>query len=157
MVPTVSGDGSLYESHGLTDKINGDVKVLGINPLLYLVPGVVEGKIKAAIDRSYKRVVLVGASLGAYGVMMYMKNHRDVDGYILLGPYVPDRMMVSVQRSLIANRGLVSLGYGDQDRFASRCTALAGMVPSDMVFHSSGGHNWATWAELWDRIENISD
>jgi S-formylglutathione hydrolase FrmB len=43
----------------------------------------------------------------------------------------------------------VVLGYGLQDRTVPGLGLLAGVLPGDHVFTSSGRHDWRTWTRLW--------
>jgi pimeloyl-ACP methyl ester carboxylesterase len=41
------------------------------------------------------------------------------------------------------------LGYGASDRFAKPSALLAEVLPSERSFVIPGGHDWATWQQLW--------
>ncbi|MDQ2990034.1 MAG: alpha/beta hydrolase, partial [Pseudomonadota bacterium] len=41
------------------------------------------------------------------------------------------------------------LGYGRSDRFIFSDTLLAATLPSNRVFTTDGGHDWAAWLALW--------
>jgi pimeloyl-ACP methyl ester carboxylesterase len=43
----------------------------------------------------------------------------------------------------------IVLGYGLQDRTVPGLGLLAGVLPGDHVFTSSGRHDWRTWTRLW--------
>jgi hypothetical protein len=43
----------------------------------------------------------------------------------------------------------IVLGYGLQDRIVLGLGLVAGVLPADHVFTSSGGHDWRTWTRLW--------
>jgi hypothetical protein len=43
----------------------------------------------------------------------------------------------------------IVLGYGLQDRTVRGLGLVAGVLPGDHVFTSSGGHDWRTWKRLW--------
>jgi hypothetical protein len=43
----------------------------------------------------------------------------------------------------------IVLGYGLQDRIVPGLGLLAGVLPGDHVFASSGRHDWRTWTRLW--------
>jgi pimeloyl-ACP methyl ester carboxylesterase len=47
---------------------------------------------------------------------------------------------------------IIHLAYGTQDRFAAAHELLAAMLPSTRVHRLRGGHNWATWARLWNEL-----
>ena len=44
------------------------------------------------------------------------------------------------------------LGYGTHDRFASTSELLAARLPAAHVVAAAGGHDWATWIELWRQL-----
>ena len=45
------------------------------------------------------------------------------------------------------------LGYGSTDRFHKAHSLFATTLPDDHVFMISGGHNWSTWAQIWEQIQ----
>jgi pimeloyl-ACP methyl ester carboxylesterase len=49
-------------------------------------------------------------------------------------------------------QGRVFLGFGKNDKFAHADGMLAAVLPPAQVFTSEGGHDWATWRFLWNRI-----
>jgi len=44
------------------------------------------------------------------------------------------------------------LGYGSADKFRQAHALLAGTLPDDHVFTITGGHNWASWEQLWKQM-----
>ena len=44
------------------------------------------------------------------------------------------------------------LGYGRDDRFAPASKLLAERLPATQVATTRGGHDWATWMDLWRRL-----
>lgn len=44
------------------------------------------------------------------------------------------------------------IGWGDQDRLGAADRLLADLMPADHVLSQPGGHNWATWRPLWQRV-----
>jgi len=44
------------------------------------------------------------------------------------------------------------LGFGREDRFSSALQLLAGILPAESVEVMEGGHDWRTWAMLWERF-----
>ena len=50
------------------------------------------------------------------------------------------------------NRQRLYLGYGQDDKFAEADGLLAAVLPPDQVFTGTGGHDWPTWRNLWERI-----
>lgn len=46
----------------------------------------------------------------------------------------------------------ICLGYGTEDRYAPASMMLARQLPDRQVVTLQGGHDWATWLKLWDRL-----
>lgn len=46
----------------------------------------------------------------------------------------------------------IYIGYGTDDRFAPASAMLAERLPARQVVSIPGGHDWATWSTLWDRL-----
>lgn len=46
----------------------------------------------------------------------------------------------------------VLLAFGASDRYAAGQRLLAESLPPERVLTVPGGHDWATWGKLWDRI-----
>jgi pimeloyl-ACP methyl ester carboxylesterase len=46
----------------------------------------------------------------------------------------------------------IFLGYGTEDRFLPASVMLAPRLPAERVARVGGGHNWATWLEVWKRL-----
>ncbi len=90
-----------FERHGLLDAVRKKclpADVIGVNAHLgYYRNGSIfqrlqEDVIGPARAKGHDRIWLVGNSLGAYGSLAYLGNHRDdVAGVVLLGPFVGDR------------------------------------------------------------------
>lgn len=47
------------------------------------------------------------------------------------------------------------LGYGESDRFAFSHRLLAAGLPTERVFVTPGGHQWAPWLKLWQRFLDL--
>lgn len=105
-----------------------------------------------------------------------------VAGLVLLAPYLGTRGLVAevtraggLQRwqpgtfaPEDAERGLLAwlrqrraggpalrrtyLGYGTEDRYAPASMLLARQLPGRNVVSIRGGHDWATWLTLWERL-----
>jgi pimeloyl-ACP methyl ester carboxylesterase len=106
----------------------------------------------------------------------------EVDGVILLAPYLGEESFVAqvssaggartwqpdpgrdrdYQQELWqfvqgygdprATAGRVFLGYGQADAFAPANALLAELLPTEQVVTVEGGHDWATWSQLWQRL-----
>lgn len=129
--------------------------------------------------RGYRRIVLVGVSLGGLGALLNERDHPgSVEALVLLGPYLGSKASLF---ATIANEGgpqrwaekrepltggveeqlWTFLGNkssslpptwllcGEADRLGSGHRLLAGLLPSDKVLIGAGGHDWPTWRALW--------
>jgi pimeloyl-ACP methyl ester carboxylesterase len=123
-------------------------------------------------------VWLAGISLGGLVALDYASSHvHELQGLCLLAPYLGNRMLLSE----IATSGLAGwnpgelaesdaehriwryikarvdstklfLGYGKDDRFSAAHEMLAAALPADWVEVVSGGHEWRTWLNLWEKF-----
>ena len=50
----------------------------------------------------------------------------------------------------------VVLAFGLEDKFVSSQELLAKALPPTRVFRAPGGHRWATWRALWDKVLSSS-
>ncbi len=50
------------------------------------------------------------------------------------------------------NQRKVVLGFGREDRFVDQCRVLADALLPEQVFTVPGGHDWATWKELFVKV-----
>ncbi len=46
----------------------------------------------------------------------------------------------------------IYLGYGTADRYAAASRMLGRQLPREQVVSVPGGHDWATWLDLWERL-----
>ena len=46
----------------------------------------------------------------------------------------------------------IHLAFGRDDRFAAAHRILAEILPTNNVLIGDGGHDWATWEKLWERL-----
>ena len=127
-----------------------------------------------------RSVWLGGASLGAFIALAYAERHPDaLDGLCLLAPYLGNRLVTAevaraggvrswrpaalaaddeerrvwaLIRRLPELPLAVHLGIGRQDRFGHGHALLAEALPAAAVDAVDGGHDWATWRSLWDRV-----
>jgi hypothetical protein len=98
LLPSIQGKGLHYEKHGFVEAVRergfeADLKILDVNPLLYLqgrIVDVVKTEIvDPAIDSGYKKIILVGISLGGHGVLLYVtKESQDIDGVVVIAPFI---------------------------------------------------------------------
>ena len=134
--------------------------------------------IEPALRRGYRRLWLLGISLGGMGALLYSKaGLARVDGLILLAPFLATRGTIA---EVTAAGGLAAwdpgpeppahdierrlltwlkswtgpyphllLGHGDHDRYADASRLLAGHLAPDRLAIIPGGHDWPTWTRLW--------
>ncbi len=98
LLPTIGGDGSLYEDYGVIEEIRArrplvDVVALNVRPRLYLGERIVKilrsEVIIPAKEKGYKLIILVGTSLGGHGALLYATQFpEDVDGLFLFSPFI---------------------------------------------------------------------
>ena len=148
-----------------------------------VVPRLEEDVIVPARRLGYARIWLVGISMGAMGALWYDTDLPDqVDGMIILAPYLGDRGVVTeVDRAGGIRRwerrpedvgdfehdlwqrlkgyeeptrvtGRLFLGYGEADGYAHANGLLARLVPAGQVLTEAGGHDWPTWRRLLERV-----
>jgi pimeloyl-ACP methyl ester carboxylesterase len=123
-------------------------------------------------------VWLAGISLGGLIALDYAASYPgECAGLCLLAPYLGNRMLTAEIASaglaawepgelaerdeerriwrFIKTRGTVPplyLGFGRGDRFAAAHALLASALPAGTVDVIDGGHDWRTWAVLWEKF-----
>ncbi|MEO6352081.1 MAG: alpha/beta fold hydrolase [Burkholderiaceae bacterium] len=134
---------------------------------------------QAARRQHYHDIWLGGISIGGLIAIAYADRYPgQVDGLCLLSPYPGNRMLL---REIEAAGGLdqwpadaiededaerrmwrwlqarkepacIHLGYGSQDRFAPGLEQVAAALATQHVDTIPGGHDWPTWAKLWENF-----
>ncbi|MEO8169275.1 MAG: alpha/beta fold hydrolase [Oxalobacteraceae bacterium] len=134
---------------------------------------------QAARRQHYHDIWLGGISIGGLIAIAYADRYPGrVDGLCLLSPYPGNRMLL---REIEAAGGLdqwpadaiededaerrmwrwlqtrkeqacIHLGYGSQDRFAPGLEQVAAALATQHVDTVPGGHDWPTWAKLWENF-----
>lgn len=135
-----------------------------------------------ARERGYRRIVIVGISLGGLGAILCARDasHR-VDGIVLLSPYLGDdrKLFDQIVRSggpsnwatgraersgkvddeiwTFLGKHITSLPptylcYGYNDYLRPGQETLAQQLPRDRVLTIPGAHNWKTWETLWKDV-----
>ncbi len=163
------------------------IDIIAVQPdmSLYLDGGIAaalhDAVLQPALARSYRRIWLLGISLGGMGALLYAAAQQSlVEGVILLAPFlgtkgtiaalaktggmagpvdcsittVPEQRLLAWLREYVA-RGLgpaIYLGYGEDDRFAPGHRMLAELLPMDRVAAGPGGHDWDCWRGLWRQL-----
>jgi pimeloyl-ACP methyl ester carboxylesterase len=136
-----------------------------------------EDVVLPARARGYRRLFVVGISLGGLGAIALSQVHPDaLAGLFVLAPYLgePD-----LTREIEAAGGLARwsgapsepdfrgvwgylrgyavgeprpplwLAYGESDRYAYGHRLLASALPKGRVLVAPGGHDWKAWEGLW--------
>lgn len=137
-------------------------------------------------DRGYRDIWLLGVSMGGLGSVLYAEEFpADVDGLILLAPFLGERCVID---EIVAQGGLrtwsgqaacdddyttdvwkwlqrvtasgaieLVLGFGTEDRLAPSYAPLLDVLPTGQILTIEGGHNWVTWSALWKQIATRKD
>jgi pimeloyl-ACP methyl ester carboxylesterase len=139
-----------------------------------------EDVVLPARARGYRRLWLVGISLGGLGAIALAQEHPDAaDGLFVLAPYLGEPELT---REIEAAGGLARwsgapsqrdfrgvwgslrgyatgearvplwLAYGESDRYAYGHRLLASALPRDRVLVAAGGHDWKAWERLWSEF-----
>jgi pimeloyl-ACP methyl ester carboxylesterase len=140
-----------------------------------------EDVIQPARDEGYSEIWLLGISMGGMGSILYANDYpADVDGVILLAPYLGDRCVIEeidaagglagwsgessctedyevdmwrwLKETTMASDVDLVLGYGTRDRLAPMYSPLLDVLPESRVYRRDGGHDWPTWTALWSGI-----
>jgi pimeloyl-ACP methyl ester carboxylesterase len=134
----------------------------------------------APLRASGMTVWLAGISLGGLLALDFAASYEgDLAGLCLLAPYPGNRMLLrEIERApglrnwrpgelaetdaerriwrYIKNRPAdappLYLGFGRDDRFAVGLELLAAALPAASVDVIEGGHDWRTWALLWENF-----
>lgn len=139
-----------------------------------------EDIILPARTEGYRKIWLVGTSLGGLGSVLYAgKYESDLDGVLLLAPFLGEKRLIReidkaggpeswspVQSDFKAaiwswlknyfidplRNPKLYLGFGSRDRFEFACRFLAKALPGERVLMTSGAHEWGTWHRLWQEF-----
>ncbi|MBM3853777.1 MAG: alpha/beta hydrolase [Verrucomicrobia bacterium] len=143
--------------------------------------------IEPARARGYRRIVLVGVSLGGLGALLYERDQPGVVGAIvLLAPYLGDKAGLferihsaggpvawaagrdpgvgGVEELVWTFLGQRAAGlppawllFGREDSLAAGHRMFAPLLPPARVISVSGAHDWPTWRGLWREVCVNSD
>ncbi len=125
-------------------------------------------------------VWLAGISLGGLLTLDFAASYEgDLAGLCLFAPYPGNRMLLQeIERArtlsdwqpgelaetdaerriwrYLQHRRMdaapLYLGFGKDDRFSAGLRLLAANLPADSVDVIEGGHDWPTWALLWENF-----
>jgi len=111
----------------------------------------------AAYEAEIEGVILLAPFLGTRGTIAELGRAGGLASWAAAGSaatVTEQRMLTGLQS--FARRQPASpvlyLGYGQDDRFAAGHRLLADALPCGHVVTATGGHDWATWATLWQRV-----
>ncbi len=106
LLPTVAGNGKLYEQQGLIGIIRKhgavvDIMAIDVQPTLYLNKRIVKKMKTRVIDpakaRGYEHIYLLGTSLGGHAALLYTMEHpQDIEGLFLFSPYISDPFVTKI-------------------------------------------------------------
>jgi hypothetical protein len=132
-----------------------------------------------ARQQGYRRIVVVGVSLGALGGLLSERDYPgSVDALVLLGPYLGehDRLFDEIARAggpdawatgrephadgvdeqlwtFLGTKAAALpptwLLSGRDDKYGRGQRLFAGLLPPAKVTIIDGGHDWAAWRTLW--------
>lgn len=98
LLPPIGGKGFYYETYGFIEAVRergfeADLTILDVSPVLYFKGTIVEliktKLVESAKASGYKRILLVGTSLGGHGALLYItKCPEDVDGVVVIAPFL---------------------------------------------------------------------
>lgn len=141
-----------------------------------------EDVIAPARARGYRRIVVVGISLGGLGGLLYERDQPgQIDALVLIAPYLGQNKTLfaeiaaaggpvpwaaahadakgEVETELWAFLGRrhgslppTWLAFGESDRLAVGHRLLGPLLPGERVLTEPGGHDWMTWQSLWRRL-----
>jgi pimeloyl-ACP methyl ester carboxylesterase len=153
---------------------------------LYLDGGIAEALERSVVAPAraagYRRLWLLGISLGGMGALLHARAYSAAEGVILLSPFLgtpglvaevtaagglgawrpgevaandSERQLLAWLKGHLASRAprpALYLGYGLSDRFARGHAMLGERLPTERVVRGEGGHDWPTWCALWREI-----
>lgn len=183
MLPGLGDYAETFERNGLLDVLSKPefaVDVVAVNAHMgyyanrSLLSRLDQEVIAPALAKGYRRIHLMGISLGGYGALLYMREYPEhVSSAILLGPYLgePDfygyLLDVAAGRKDVVDEGniwpwleglpqedrsRIYLGYGKTDKYAESHRLLSEFLPPGNSISVSGGHAWPVWREVWPRL-----
>jgi pimeloyl-ACP methyl ester carboxylesterase len=157
-------DGSLYLENRVPERIHAEIVLRargrgvrriwllgislgGMGALQYLraYPGEVEGAILIAPFLATRGLIAEVARAGGLSAWRPGPSAPgDIERPLLLWLGAQDFAAPGAPR--------LYLGCGREDRFAAASTLLAARLPPERVVAAEGGHDWPTWARLWQQI-----
>jgi hypothetical protein len=191
MLPAAGCRAEEFEAEGMVAEAQASglpIGIIAVQPELelYLDGGIataLHGQIvEPAMQQGYRRVWMLGISLGGMGALLYAASHAAMlEGVILLAPFLGTKgtiaslarsggilrgtepgITTATERSLLTwlrefgasgcNKPVLYLGYGEADRFSSGHLLLAEILPPAHVAILPGGHDWPCWRACWRQL-----
>jgi pimeloyl-ACP methyl ester carboxylesterase len=191
MLPPAGAMAAEFETQGLVADAQAggtplDIAAVQPDMALYLDGGIARALHRQIVEparaRGYRRIWLLGISLGGMGALLYAASHEAaVEGVILLAPFLGTKGTIAAlarsggiaggtasgtttqtERKLLSwlqdragsghHTPKLYLGYGTEDRFAPGHVLLAKLLPPACVVTLPGGHEWPCWRALWQQI-----
>ncbi|MGB0495814.1 MAG: alpha/beta hydrolase-fold protein [Kangiellaceae bacterium] len=129
----------------------------------------------------YKKITLLGISLGGYGAIKTASDYPTyVDNIILVAPFLGSQGIAKMQarhqsyetwrptentelgyfedswnllyKLLKIEKIPLTLAYGKEDKFAMQSNQLAKYLNQENVVKVKGKHNWQTWLKIWTKL-----
>lgn len=102
-------------------------------------------------------VILLAPYLGARGTIAEVVRGGGLDHWRpgRIQPGDDERLLLAWLKAYQADDPAlpkIYLGYGKEDRFAAASALLAERLPAERVVSTQGGHDWATWIQLWQQM-----
>lgn len=186
MFPGYGDTGDDFETHGFIDimrqhGIDADVLALDAHIGYYasrtLLDVMHDEVLTPERRRQYCQLWLVGISMGGLGALLTAQQFSDVDGVLLLSPYLGESGPIRaidkaesldiwaktassddyttalwrwIATALTSNDGpTIVLGVGEEER-ARHHEVLSRALPPENVYVVPGRHRWTTWKPLWE-------
>ena len=180
-----------FERHGFletmrTAAIKADSMAVGAHLGYYyqrtIITRLEDDVLRPARERGYRRIVVVGISLGGLGAVLCARDTPQlVDGLVLLSPYLGKQKSLFQQITQaggpvawaagrptrsgaiddeiwtflgqhVATLPPTFLCFGANDYLRRGQQTLAPLLPPDHVFTRPGAHDWKTWKALWAEL-----
>jgi pimeloyl-ACP methyl ester carboxylesterase len=184
MLPGAGARAGDFAAHGLVADVqarNPGIDIIAAEPAMALY---LDGSVAAALHTQivrpagYRRIWLLGISLGGAGALLYAAAHAaEVEGVLLLAPFLGTRDTISALAGTGGITGSLDLGvstppeqallgwlrayaasgrqqppiylaFGKNDQFSRGHRMLAALLPPERVIIRPGGHDWECWRRL---------
>jgi len=191
MLPGAGAHAGDFEANGLVADVQArhrGIDIIAAEPemALYLDNAVADRLhreiVQPARQQGYRRIWLLGISLGGAGALLYTAGHSSgVEGVLLLAPFLgtqgtisalagtggitgsldlgvstpPEQALLGWLRTYSASgrqQPPIYLAFGKNDRFSRGHRMLAALLPPERVIMRPGGHDWECWRRLLRRI-----